>query len=510
MRYRSRSGREYLARFVRGGVPGSCQGNNNHMRHSLRLPSAVLALAAAAAAQNVDFLVTYSQPEQTLSGSGGTVLAQIRPNEVAQLAWFGGPCPVSAEKWGPRTVYDTMAGDENADGTLFNPTLFGSIDALVATFLPAGAGLDNQRTVFWSPSAAMGTNVSGAPSLRPGDVGRIVRNGGGDGQVEYFMRREQFNQALGLPVATPIDVDAIAFSPQFGVFFSLDQDVVANTVCGPVTILDGAVIGIAQSSLTYTADLRIAAVLPGSAIQVYTEAQITAMVVNAQVTNRSGACVTTAVDLEALDISFAGVVVPASGCTAQPPIFVPNLLFTTETMTGASVLETAGGGQIHVGLCSPLGRSCGFGPTLGVQMGIQPTSGVLGAPSYVNALCSVRSGRYVLEPRNHVLTVFPAGAPPASTLIDVGSPFLFNFVFLELVSPFVPMSLPGFPFPQFFPDVYIPSLAYYLMAPAAGGFGTFPMPGIPPFFAGKVLFQSVALTTAGTFELSTPAVIDVQ
>jgi hypothetical protein len=286
--------------------------------------------------------------------------------------------------------------------------------------------------------------------------------------------------------------------------------VVANTVCGPVLMRDGAVIGIPQSALTYTADLRIAAVLPGSAIQVYSEPQIDAMVLNAQVTDRFGACVPVAIDLEALELDFFGAVLPVSGCSAQPPIFVPNLIFTTETLTGGAVLETAGGGQIHVGPCSPLGRSCGLGPTLGVQMGIQPTSGVLGAPSYVNALCSVRSGRYVLEPQQHVMNVFPLGAPFGSNQIDIGSPFLFNFVFIELVSPFVPMSLPGFPFPQFFPDVYVPSINFYLTATAPGGFGSFPMPAIPPLFAGKVLFQSVVITTAGTFELSAPAVVDVQ
>jgi hypothetical protein len=479
------------------------------MRHLLHLPSVVLALAAAAAAQNADFLVTYSQVEQTLSGSGGTVLAQIRPNEVVQLDWSSSPCPVSAEKWGPRTVYHTMAGDENGDGTLFNPTMFGPVDALLSTGNTAGTGPDNQRTVFWSPSAAMGNNVS-LPPLRPGDVGRIVRVGALDGQVQHFMRQEQFNQALGLPVATPIDVDAIAFSPQFGVFFSLDQDVVANTVCGPVLMRDGAVIGIPQSALTYTADLRIAAVLPGSAIQVYSEAQIDAMVLNAQVTDRFGACVPIGIDLEALELDFFGAVLPVSGCSAQPPIFVPNLIFTTETLTGGAVLETAGGGQIHNGPCSPLGRSCGFGPTLGVQVGIQPVSGVLGAASYVNSLCKVRTGRYVMEPQQHVMNVFPLGAPFGSTQIDMGSPFFFNFVFIELVSPFVPMSLPGFPFPQFFPDIYIPSISFYLTATAPGGFGSFPMPAIPPFFTGKVLFQSVVITTAGTFELSAPAVVDVQ
>ena len=278
--------------------------------NSLRLCT-FAALCATAIAQGPDFLVTYSQPETTLSGSGGTVLRLLKPNEIAHLDWSTGPCSsLSAEKWSPRTCFHTMAGDENGDGTYWNPALFGSIDALCQKMpLSPIAGAANPRDVFWSPSAAMGNNISGGPSLRAGDVGRIVRDAfGNDGQVEYFMRREQFNQVLGLPLGTAIDVDAIAWSLNYGVFFSLDTDIVCNTACGPMLVQDGAIIAISNGALTYTPDMRIAGVLPNSAIVVRTEAQVDAMVANALVTNRVGACLFNAVDLESLVFDWNGTI----------------------------------------------------------------------------------------------------------------------------------------------------------------------------------------------------------
>jgi hypothetical protein len=255
----------------------------------------VLLLAATAAAQGPDMLVSYSQQEQTLSLSGGTVLQRLLPNEIAYLEWSNGPCAApSAEKWAPRTAFDTMAGDENGDGTLFAPFLFGRIDALCVGFgLSPAVGTTNLRQVFWSPEVGMGPVVAGAPSLRPGDVGRIVRQGLLDGQVEYFMRQEQFNQALGLPLNTPIDIDAITFQPGFGVYFSLDQDIGANTFCGPTFVRDGDLLVVPDWAITWTPDFRVAAVLPNSAAVVYNEAQIQAMVVNANVANHLGNCVNT-------------------------------------------------------------------------------------------------------------------------------------------------------------------------------------------------------------------------
>ena len=468
----------------------------------------LLAFAAAAAAQGPDMLVTYSTVEQTLSVSGGTVLQTLRPNEVCHLEWTNGPCMApSAEKFAPRAAYHVMAGDEDGNGVYFAPGIFGSIDALCEPFGAATGvvGLTNARNLFFSPSVAMGTNISGGPGLRPGDVGRIVRNTFGDGQVEHFMRREQFNQALGLPLATPIDVDAICFQPGLGVYFSLDQDVPGVTFCGPTLVQDGAIVAVPDWAITWTPDWRVAAVLPNSAAVLYTEAQVDAMVVAANVADRNGACLVNAVDLEALDFDFQGafgVAFPCSGAVIQAPQFV----FAVETGTGASLLTTTGGGAIYNHLCGPAASPCG-GTTLGVQMGVRPPTAAQGVASFVNALAFTRTQRFVTEPQTPVVTA-PLGAPWGATQIDYRSPYAWNMAFIELVPATVPGSLPAFPFSLLcFPDLYTPSLFLHFW-PAPGQWGSFPMVAIPPAFSGKVLYQMVGFGGSG-LELSTPTVIDV-
>jgi hypothetical protein len=481
---------------------------NPTRRHVLPATLSFLTLAAAASAQGSDLLFTLSQTEQTLSGSGGTVLQTLRPNEIVHLEVSAGCAPLSAEKWSPRSCMQTMAGDENGDGLYFNPTMFGRIDALCAplSMSPVGNGV-NPRTVFWSPSAAMGTTISGTP-FRPGDVGRIVQNGIGPGQVEYFMRREQFNQALGLPLGTPIDVDAIAWSPNHGVFFSLDADIVAPTACGPVLVQDGAIVGVPPWAITWTPDFRVAAVLPNSAVVVYNEPQVDLMVANAAVTDRFGACIPNAIDLESLEIDWSSpgsTVVPCAGFVFA----VPDFVFSTETMTGASLLTTVGGGTIWNTMCSATGRGCGGGPTFGFDLGLMPPSTTMGVASHVNALALTWTCRHVLEAQQHVVNVFPFGAPAGATSIDYGTPFPFNLSLIELVPPTVPWSVPAFPFSLLcFPDLYAPSLIVDTW-PLFGPWGSYPLIAIPPLWSGKILYQNIGFGGSG-FELSTPVVIDVQ
>ena len=471
------------------------------------LPSLLVlaALAATATAQGIDFLATFSQPERTLSGSGGTVLRNLAINEVSHLGYSTMPCPMSAEKWAPRTAYQVMAGDENGNGFYWNPTLFGAIDALHEPVSTAVATQSSPRSVFFSVTAAMGNNVSVLP-FRPGDVARIVRNGAGDGQVEHFMRQEQFNASLGLPVATPIDVDAIAYSPNYGVFFSLDTDIAVNTMCGAFLLRDGDVVCVPPPALTMTPDFRVNGVLAMSAIVVHTEAQMSAFVANAMVTNRFGACIPNAVDTESLEIDLFGPAIIVPGC-AGFIIQVPSLIFATETMTGASLLTTAFGGQIYGTACGLAGTPCGGGPTLGNQLGLQPPAAAVGVPSYVNAIAHTRSCRMALEPQQHVLNV-PFGAPAGATMIDYSSPWAFNLALIEIVPPVVPGSVPAFPFSLLcFPDLYAPSILVHAW-PLFGPFGSFPMVAIPPAWSGKVLYQNLGFGGSG-FELSTPAVVDV-
>jgi hypothetical protein len=460
------------------------------------VPIAILPLlCSAAAAQNFGYVFSTSQTETTLSGSGGTVLATLRPNEVAAVEFS--PCPVvSAEKWAPRTCYNTMAGDDDANGFYFNGAMFGSIDALCD--IPSPIGCASQRTVFWSPSVALGINVSGGPGLRPGDTGRIVRVGALDGQVEYFLRAEDVQLALGMP-SSPIvvDVDAIAADPGMGVYFSVDSTHTVNTSCGVTQVLDGDLLAIPASAITWTFDFRVAAVVPGSAEVVYTETQMDAIVASAGINNRFGTCVTQILDLETLDIDYSGPITSQVSCNGTP-YHVPTFVFSGELMTGAGLCSTLGGGVIHNAGCGPLGSSCGTPlPTLGNQMGLLPPSGSLGVPSYVSALASTFIHRFVVEPLQHVLTA------PTTVTIHTYSPYAATIVFVKIaplvVSPSLPFFNCGFPDVYFFPSVW-------WSAPGAG-FTSFTTPniGVPV----KLVWQGIALSSAGLV-LSTPGSVDIQ
>lgn len=466
----------------------------------------LLSFAAAAAAQGPDLLLTFSQPERTLSGSAGTVLQALHPNEIVHLDYIGVPCPASAEKWSPRTCMQTMAGDENADGLIWNPALFGRIDAIHVGTSSTTSVLANPRDVYWSVETPMGMNVSALP-FRPGDVARIERNGLGDGQVLHFMRQEHFNIALGLPPGNPIDVDAIAFHPNFGVFFSIDNDVFCPMLCGGTFVRDGDILCVPPAALTLTPDLRIAAVIPASAEVAYDEGQVDLMVMAAGVADRFGACVPNAIDLEALEFDFTGPVVLVPTCTGVA-LVVPTLIFATESMTGASLLTTLGGGTIYNNACGPIGTACGFGPTFGPQIGIRSPSTAVGVQSHVNALALTRALRNVLEPQQHVMNVFPGGSPFGANWIDYATPYPVNVALIELVGMPVPGSVPAFPFSQLcFPDLYAPSIIIYAWLP--GPWGSYPLVAIPPMWSGQILFQNVGLGGTG-YELSTPGVIDVQ
>ena len=467
----------------------------------MRHPTAVLLalISAAAAAQGPPFLFTTSQTERTLSGSAGTVLRTLRPNEVAMVEFT--PCPVvSAEKWAPRTCYLTMAGDENSDAMYWDPTVMNSIDALVEVASPVFT--TNQRAVFYSPSVTLGIGVSGSPGLRPGDTGRIIRNASNqDGKVEYFLRAEDVQIALGMP-PTPVvvDVDAIAADPSYGVFFSLDQDHVVNNSCGVTFVRDGDLLMIPASAITWTFDFRVQSVLPGSAQVVYPEATMDLFVANAGVSDANGNCVTVIQDLESLDIDYNGPVSTIVACPGNI-LTVPSFIFSGELMTGCSLLTTAGGGTIYQRGCGPIGRSCSSGgPTFGFEMGLQPPSSTTGVPSYVNALTTAFPQRYVIEPQQHVIN---NGSP---IVMDAYTPALFNVVFLRFAPTGANAVAPSTTFlNSFFPDEYIIPFIWWTNF-VGPGFVTVTTPPVP--WPCKLNMQAVGIYNS-QIVLSTPATIDV-
>ena len=468
------------------------------MRSTLTLLSAVTLAAATLQAQGFDFLYTTSQNEITLSGSGGTVLRNIHPNDIVGVPSV--QCMTMAEKWLPRQGIITMAGDENGDDNYWQPGILGSIDARIASG-PAGSAMVNGRTVWYSPSVTLGNVVSGGPGLRPGDIGRIVRNGGLDGKVQHFIRQEQINQALGLPIATVIDVDAAAFGNNQGLYLSLDTDIACSPCGGPTLLRDGDVFCIPPGAYTMTAAGTIGAVVPNSAVRVYTEAQMDAFVLNAQVANNVGACVNVAVDTESLDIDFSTpstVAIP--GCTGTV-VFVPTLIFTTETLTGGAILTTAFGGQIYNSTCAALGTSCGSGPTLGLQIGLRPPTAAMGIPSYVNALASSRLFTYTAEAKQAQIPAF------TSAQIDFNTPGIGTWVFMTFAPTGPGAVAPSSPFIWGFlgfPDYYmVPNF----MGTVPGGFATYTSPAIP--WVCDLVFQGVTITSAGTIEASTPTMVEV-
>ncbi len=463
----------------------------------------------SALAQQTGPLLTFSQLEYTQSLGGGP-LQMLHPNEIAFLPW-----PASCnngnltEKWSPLTCLQVMAGDENGDGDYWNPSLFGSIDALAIPKSWFGPVKVDPRSVFWSPSAPTGTNICASP-LRPGDMGRIAMNG----QVELLMSQESFNKALGLPPNYPIDIDAFDHEPGVGIFFSVDNDSLpASLGCSALPRQDGSLFAIRDDGIAISWSLGgffVVDVQLNSAYVVMTEAQIDALLVNSNIADRFGAAVTQAIDLEALDIIPGSAITLVTVCpNVQVP--VPDFRFTTESMTGGSLMTTLFGGSVSY-------SSCGYGGyhAPGVQngyaVGIQG-SPQLGPPSYVNALALATTERFALEPQAHVLNYGLQGGP--GTTVHVGGPWPWVFNWLQFVSPTVPGSLNAWPFsPTCFPDLYFPDFVFWGYTPMIGytqwtsGFGSFNTPSIPAGWSGKLLFQCIALN-GPTWELSTPTVIDV-
>jgi len=478
-----------------------------NMKTTLAILSSVTLIAPVVTAQmGTDFFYSTSGTEQSASGSGGTVLKNIRRNEIIGLKQL--PCPIVVEKWAPRSAFHTMAGDANADDSYWAPWMFNQIDALLVTTVP-GVGAPNARSIYFSPSQPLATAVSGAPGLRPGDVGRIVRMGGMDGQVEYFIRAETIQTALGLPVSPiVVDIDAIAWGPNNGLFFSLDQDVPNCMLCGvPTTVYDGDVIGISPADYTMIGG-SIAGAAFGMAMVVYSEGMMNAFVLNAQVADRFGGCVNLAADIESLEIDVTDPMTTGMISCSGGTLGVPRLLFTAETLTGGAVLSTSMGGRIHTAGCGPLGTSCLAGPTTGAQIGLQPPLGA-GVASYVDALAgNTTVFQFALEAANAKL---PAGTP---TRIDfVAPPVGLVWLFASFapagpgaVAPSVSLAPVGFP--DYYPMGAVPPYFMAAIPPVGGGgvsYGSYPMAGLP--VPADLVFQAFTIS-GGALAASTPTMVE--
>ncbi|MEC7584912.1 MAG: hypothetical protein VYE77_11390 [Planctomycetota bacterium] len=461
---------------------------------------APLLLSSLACAQ-ADIMFTMTQNVETIKDT--PLLKQVKPNEVIRL--LNHPGPDRSEKWAPRPMFHANAGDEDGDDNYWEPTMLSQIDALLSDSF--GTGPTNPRDMFFSPSVPMGTNVSGGPGLRPGDVGRIRKLSGLDGQVEYFITAEQIALALGLPPgAALVNVDAISFQPNVGVMFSLEDDFTIPTPIGSHFYQDGDVFLIPPGALTLSGSGTIATVMPHSAVVAYSEADMDALVANANVTNRFNRCLNRIIDTDALEIDLM-LPIAFTVPTMFGPVAVPHVLFAGESMTGGAILDSNLGGQIRSYGGSLLGNPCGSGATLGRQLGLQ-NAFFIGIRSSVNALMTGQVCTFVTETPTPQL---PRSTP---THIDWHSPVSGMSLQMMLVSfvpsgpGAVPVSAPSLWGGACYPDLYLGGGGPHVLGSAfgPGEYGTWPLPPIP--FAADLLFQMLTLT-GSSVELSTPTIIEV-
>ncbi|MEC7584910.1 MAG: hypothetical protein VYE77_11380 [Planctomycetota bacterium] len=459
---------------------------------------APLLLSSLALAQ-ADLLFTTTMPQLTIDGTGA--LRRVHPNEIVRLL---PTIPHRSEKWATRATLHANAGDENGDGDYWNPSIGGKIDALLSPTW--GGGPTNPRDTFFSPSVAIGPAVSGAPGLRPGDVGRFRKLSGLDGQVEYFITAEQIQLSLGIGAAPAfVNVDAIAYEPNIGVMFSLEDDTFASLTSGPPLIQDGDVVLIPPGALTLSSSGTIAAVHPASAVIAYSEAQMDALVANATVSNRLGTCVTTIIDTDALEIDL-GLPIAFTVPSMFGTLPVPQVLFAGQSLTGGAILDSQFGGQMAAHAAGPLGMHCFIGPTTGRQLGLLPHH--FGILSSVNALMTAQVCTFVTEtPTPQV----PVGSAPK---IEWHSPpGMFQMMLMSFVPSgpgAVPVSAASPWSGNCYPDYYLGGGGPHVLSSwfATGTNGTYTAPPIP--FPGDLRFQVLTFTGSGSgIELSTPTIIEV-
>ncbi|MBK8098170.1 MAG: hypothetical protein IPK26_13745 [Planctomycetes bacterium] len=476
-------------------------------------PSMVLSFAAAAVAQgNHVWFVPTAAVEGWCHAGSPCCVQDIGPRDVAVVT--KATCQDCAMKVAPHLAWNTLVGDDDGDALHWQASLFGEIDAVLMK--RAGAGAPDMRHLFLSPKRALGTAVSGTPRLRPGDVAAIVRRGGADGQLEFFLRAEQVRDALGLTVApADIDVDAIASDDAGNIFLSLDTDVIANLRVGaailPRTLHDGAVAVIPATAITWDARANVAGVVANSAMILLNEGQVNTAVVHAAVNDHLGAPVTAIGDLDALEVDET--VPPALSLTWGGVVYTfPHLAFAGETLTGLGVLSTAGGGAIFtfgtVPCCLQLARGSGCltGPTTGFEMGVQAPGGGAATAS-LNALAI----RFTPSPYPFfVETCTPVVIAPAAVqigskggnlpriLILSAGPTAAGTAALSAPSPWTPAVA--------HPDIYLNGFIGTVFMPADSL--TLSIPAIAPM---NLVFQAACIDVlTGMPALSTPGTLVIR
>ncbi len=322
-------------------------------------PMTILAaalLAPAAAAQH-SILFTMDADEFMLDVANGAISAgTLSPDEVGIVTPLVGAYSASAflsieGQW-------AFIGDLDMDGRLVDASSDGPGADTDAIFVKRATGAPTgpvgQRDVFVSKE-----DVAGFASNVDSDVFRYAAQG----VIEVFLSETQLQDAFG--AATNVDLDALAQSDTGDLFFSVSD-------FSPPLGGDGSILHIPASAITYDGSGNVTAITPGSAIEIATEADLSAFIIASGMLTSVGGAPTTSLELSGLEID------PAGGTWTSPvdALDYPNLLFVWDGFSNdGGILSTAGGGSIASLNGVPLASSVA---TTGVQIGLLPDSTGLG------------------------------------------------------------------------------------------------------------------------------------
>ncbi len=524
--------------------------------------SPILIAAAAAIIPSVavaqapsGMLFTPSTYEESRSGSAGNWLRHLNPNHIALVK----PEPslrFSAERFVSDWSYQTMAGDHDGDGRITDISIMEGIDAILS--LPyEGDGLAciprarpaTVYTTFISPSADLGTSVSGGVGLRKGDCGRIIRNGSGNGQIEHFITAEQIISALGMfdantgrPLrAADIDLDAITVSLDRHIFLSFDGDhmlrLSRDGVLSTYLLEDGGIAVIPGPLWTPHANGTVATVRPQHGQILFDEAHVGRLVAASNAADVNGLNPSRIGDTEGLAIdldtgsTFTNYWHNRPGFTNYQ---FDHLLISGETLTGCGSISTNGAGSIATLNGVPLAASAPT-PTWGRRMGLDYASSphVRGhtqnleaiavapcafaiatpTPSPSGSLYSLHVGTDIdVDPTFPMAVMMvgvgsPAAAVPVAASGDVasapslGSYFSGNRAFPEYQLDLFPPPVGTSPFGIVLSDL-VP-----LTSAGSAHFGS--IGGARPVgFPGVLIYQAMVLDRAGSLHLSPPGTIE--
>lgn len=445
--------------------------------------AAVSLLAALAPAQHTILMTSGSSDENTL-GLDAFELDLIANDEVYEVTPLPGTF-YTAKPFLPNGLAWFYLGDVDNDGTYVDASVdapHGRIDAIfVKATTPAPV---TPRDVFFSINATS----ANFPGVTTSDVVRYAAQG----VREVFLSDAVLQVGVG---GTSLNLDSLAQSAAGDLFLSF----AGSETLAFGSALDGDVLMIPGSAITYDGNGNVASILPGSVVRVATEAGLIAMVNNSGFRTSVGGTVTTSFQLSGLEIDPNGGTFPAS---FDPSVQVPNLLFVwSDFSNDGAIVSTAGGGSIAVINGVPMGSTIA---TQGDQLGWLPDSTGTNGPGGL-ALVPFQAPTPTMHnyPRN--LHTAGSGQTVIQWQTSGGTPFGTTVVGLSLEA-----NTPGGTFPSLSGAPYFGELG--LSSPILIGF--FPNDGLgntitPLLVLSTTLFAGTNLAVQaldlGTGILSTPA-----